>query len=227
MTQPGSGASRFRRRGFTLVETLAALAIAVVVIAIAAAGWDLARRVAVRQTRARDALHHRVAMLRLARELRASARAPVAAESGFRVEVDPGRPRASVLSFVTSAPDGWHAGGPDVRRTIRLESPPGRAWLAVSTPLAGPGADRAVTNVLAKSMRAFRAHALDQRTWAAEWASSAAQPLPPAVRLTTVRERGSGLETNRLTVWIPGGCAVTSRLERAGGSSLATRPSSP
>jgi prepilin-type N-terminal cleavage/methylation domain-containing protein len=239
MTGPCSGASRFRRRGFTLVETLTALALAVVVIAIAGAGWDLARRVAVRQARARDALRHRVAILRLARELRAAARAPVAAETGFRIEPDPDRPDASLLAFVTSAPDGWHAAGPDLRLTIRMEPPPGAAVLRIAAPQVGPGAESALTNRWAEGAKYFRAEALDGTTWSADWASTAAKPLPAAVRLTTVLESGSARETNRITVWIPGGVAVTSRLDRsrsalaprtpesARGSSLASAPETP
>jgi prepilin-type N-terminal cleavage/methylation domain-containing protein len=171
------------RRGFTLLETLVALALTAIVLGALA---GTVRRAAVARAQAMAAADRvgiaRTVLLRLAAEVEA-ARAPAAAWDAFAVEM-PARERPwSRLRLSTAAPVGLHAlvygveadrRRPEVGILVRGDGP--------------PGAPDPARHPLLEGVRAFRVRCFDGHTWQ----TACAGTLPRALEVGLAIEDGRG-----------------------------------
>jgi len=194
-------------RGFTLLETLIALAITALVLA-ALSGTAL--RAAAARARAREAAAGsaalRTLLLRLGAELEAAHPAPAPAESLSIAPPAPSHPWSSIR-LVTVAPGASGPGPASDGHAVsyRVEPDPervGRSVLVRREAVSLGTTETAGAPVLG-GVSAFGLRAFDGRTWQASWPPG---PLPRAVEVTIgVAEPSGRREQLTMTVTLPAG----------------------
>lgn len=204
---PGPGRARRSPRGFTLIETLLAVAVFALVAGVFLSVYYTISSAVQRQNEWRDAWRPAAAALDVLRRDAACAVNPGRLDAPAFVLEDKGLTSdggASALSFYTAVfvpeADGergigiqavsyraQHAGnGPDVPLALVCE----RRFIT------GPAAaEPAVLDRLAGNIVQFRAEVWFGNDWITRWPKDGAGPLPGAVRLKIVVREGKGTRT--------------------------------
>jgi prepilin-type N-terminal cleavage/methylation domain-containing protein len=207
------------RRGFTLIETLLAIGIGVVVLLLVYSIYHTTLAVRENQGRRRTGPAAAAdALDRISRDL-ASAVMP-ANERGcpFSLEAA-GASGASELTFTTlTAHTGespaWHSpicvtymleGAGERQRLVRLEQ-------AVDGPEAGVN----TTNVLVRSVDFFEVRVFNGMTWEDEWLEAGSDMLPAAAGVRIGLPGEEPARQHETEIFIPAGNIITSAVERAG-----------
>ena len=217
---------RHVRRGFTLVELLVALVIAVLVASALVALYRTATRtVADQGARARGPHAASRALDQLAEDLgRAVLNTTVTNESLVLEQGDtqagPGgntRLSFSTLDPVAGDEPDWTLAR-QVSYRVESEGRPSPALVRVHRPLTGPGSlDAPVTNVLVPDVEVFRVALLEGSEWHTNWAGRAGDGRrPQAARVIIGSARWTGdPPVQQADLMIPAGLSVTSRLVRS------------
>ena len=202
--------------GFTLIELMAALAIALLVAAVLFAAYHATLRTSERQgRRGRAAAGASAALDQVTRDLTCALQIPEA--RALRFTLDPASPERR-LAFCTAVPP---PADPDMRWfsmehvTYRMR---GEMLYRIARPLPGDGRP-ATTNVTARGLRSLETWAWSGGAWTNTWPlGERSEPLPPAVRVrVTMADAWGGTPRSfEAEVYVPGGNAFTSRITRVG-----------
>lgn len=203
----------------TLLETLLATAVAVLVVA---AVYSLYHAVG-SALRAQRALRGPEAAARALRDLARDIECAFAAvpDPACAFVLEPGPDGNSRLGFCTAIlPEGetdlrWAEIHQVAWRIAPEEARP--VLVREHRPLAGPGSDAAVTNAAAGDVSRFRVSVLAGTEWKDEWAQAGADACPRAAKV----ELRCGGKDFRADVFIPAGNVVTSSIVRAAGPAAA------
>lgn len=209
------------RHGFTLIEVLAALAIAALVAAVLFAAYRTVVRTSERHGgRDRAAAEAVAAMDRVARDLSGAFHVSSAPSLRFILGTEG---RSARLALCTAAPP---PSDPDLRwfSTERVEYflRDGNLY-RVSHPLPREEGTAAETNLTARSLQRIEAHAWSGDTWTNAWPlGEASAPLPRAVRLRVISAEtaDAATPTYETEVYVPAGNVFTSSVIRSGAGPL-------
>lgn len=219
---PQAVARTGRRRGFTLVELLVALVLAVLIaVAVVALYGTATRTVADQQARARWP-HAAARVLDLMADDLARAFFHTTVTNDFFVLENGGSNQpagvTARLTFCTLDPNpGGEPAWAGVRRvTYRVEAGAEGALLREDQPLTGPGsATGPSTNVMLRDINLFSVEVFDGADWQGAWAAKAGDARTP--RITRVAIGSPDWPTQQAELMIPAGHSVTSRLIRQSG----------
>jgi type II secretory pathway pseudopilin PulG len=204
------------RRGFTLVELLLSILIAVLVVSLLGSIFMTSARTAAGQEERR---HEAPAALELLERVRDDlARAILPAEDdacGLVLAEDPWS-----LSFCTLRPSPTDT---DFRWAViwrveyRMEPDEagGARLVSVEHPAVGPASAAPATNVLIAGIDRFDLALYDGATWNATWPPESGRGRPLAARVELVASRFKGQQEWQAEILIPAGMVVTSRVTRA------------
>jgi len=179
-----------RRAGFTLLETLVALAVTAVILA---ALGEVVLRTATARTRATAAADRtgagRTVLLRLAHEIEAAV-PPVApgtdAPERLVVDTPADRGASSTLRFVTLGPPATPGASDLHALTYAREVDPQQPGTAALVRRAGSSA---AAQTMLTGIRRFRVRCFDGGAWHDEWER---EPLPRAVEVEVDLDDGAG-----------------------------------
>lgn len=227
------------RGGFTLVETLVAVSLSVVVLALVYASYHSLRQThALRQRRQGEAVRMLDVLRRMQTDLSgAFPDATPSGETAFTLRppaaataTGPASDPALELQFVSlvrPADGGLATDAAAARLTYRLGPPDAdglRPLDRILQPLAGPDAARPpATNRLAEAVARWMVECYDGTNWVDRWpaeqaaTNAAAGTRPPAaVRVELALPPGPGQRRWTMEAAVPAGIVIRSQLERQG-----------
>jgi len=203
--------------GMTLVETLLALSIAVVLMALVYSIFNTVGRV-MRGQGTRDRKLQALQVLdRISNELTFACPTTSTNSPAFKLwtanEGDLGERRVVEFSTLSNSQDGilWSS---VIRKTYSLNAD--RELMCETMPLRGPGSltTGEVVRVLG-NVDSFNVKVYAEGDWKKEWESQAELPFPQIVRVGIVLRNRPTSETNSVRVLIPAGNPVASTIERS------------
>lgn len=214
----GASSSNFsetgRRDGLTLIETLIALAIAIVVMALVFTSLRTVGRVMRGQQRRERRAEALAVLQNMSHELSCLCSATISNQPAFKLASQEGTPEDSPVLTYSTVKGG--VSGPARSEIVRKQYRLGereRELLCQSRPLRGPGSVETgqVMRVLS-GVDHFNVSVFEEGEWQDSWHSEGEMVLPEMVELELAC---AGEETNSVRILIPGGHSVTSTIERA------------
>lgn len=217
--------ARSGRAGFTLVELLVALVIAVLIASVLVALYGIATRTVFdQQARARGPHAASTTLDLMADDLGRAILQAVATNDFFVLENggtnQPPGVTAS-LSFCTldplqdTTPD-WHLAR-RVTYRVETEGQPAPALLRIHQPLTGPGSvGDPVTNVLVREVDTFSIELFDGSDWQSTWVGKAGDSRRPKIARVVINSTAwkGASPLQRADLMIPAGHSVTSTVIR-------------
>jgi len=211
-----------RRRpggGWTLIETLVAVALTAVLAAVVLSTWMTVHRVlrgrGARVTRAASVAD---ALRRMATDLECACEP--ASGPAFELQSDKRAAVGTALRFcsVAAATDGTDGGAPEMaelRYEVARDETAQPRMVRIRRPAAGPGAmGMGTTNALVARAEAISIEAFDGTNWLAAWPAPGGERLPRAVRISVAYGGASGPATARVETVVQAGVPVRPRIER-------------
>jgi len=205
--------------GWTLIETLVAVALTAVLAAVVLSTWMTVHRVLKgRGARVTRAVSVADALRRMATDLECACEP--AAGTAFALKTDPRAAVGTALHFFSVAetpdvPGVGPQGMVELSYEVAREAAATPRLVRIRRPAAGPGAmGGGVTNALIVRAEAVTVEAFDGTNWLAVWPAPGGTPLPRAVRLAVVHAGASGPATTRVETVVQAGVPVRPRIER-------------
>jgi type II secretory pathway component PulJ len=211
--------------GLTLIETLVAISVLVMIVAILSSALNTLNRVAAGQQRRSAEMDAIMAMQTISEQLASTVPISVSNKPVFMITSETDHPeQGDKIRFAVFTEPPFEYGNSNrraVSKEYRFEAGEGSEGDLVcrSRPLRGPGSiatgefERVAGRIEGFSVRAFKAG-----KWSRTWGGEGDDELPEAVELTLVYNAGSEIKSNSVAVYIPAGNTITSSFERASSS---------